>query len=72
MVDIVKRGTPYEDRLFEATCRRCTTVLRFKGGEVTEGVDFSYITCPLCDTWIAADDAKSLDANAAHSPPTPS
>jgi hypothetical protein len=58
MVEIIKRGTLYEDRLFEATCRRCASVLRFKGSEVTEGVDISYVTYPLCDTWIAADDAK--------------
>jgi hypothetical protein len=66
MVDIIKRGTLYEDRLFEVTCRRCNSILRFAGSEVTEGVDISYITCPMCDTWISSHDAKSLDANAAH------
>lgn len=58
MIEIVKRGTPYQDRFFLVTCKRCRSDLRFKGDEVSEGVNFTYIVCPVCEQWIKADEAK--------------
>jgi hypothetical protein len=49
VVEIVKRGTPYEQRYMQVTCGRCLSVLKFRGDEPTKGVDISWIVCPVCE-----------------------
>jgi len=60
MVEVIKRGVPYEDRTLEAECRYCLSLLRFKGSEVVEGVSIKYVVCPICDYWVDAGDAKNV------------
>jgi hypothetical protein len=48
VVEILKRGVPYEQRTMQLECKRCLSVLRFRGDEVTKGVDISWIVCPVC------------------------
>jgi hypothetical protein len=58
MIEVIKKGVPYEERFFTITCKRCKSDLKFKGDEVTEAIDFEYIVCPVCDQWISTDKAK--------------
>lgn len=58
-MEIVKRGIPPKERVYEATCRECRSILRFKQseGEITydrEGT-FITITCPVCNTLVHKD-----------------
>jgi Zn finger protein HypA/HybF involved in hydrogenase expression len=52
MIDVIKRGVPYEERYFKVHCKRCTSVLKFKGAEEIKATDFNYIVCPVCTSWI--------------------
>jgi hypothetical protein len=60
MVDIVKRGTLYQDRVFEVQCRNCVSLLRFTGAEVIEGAAVKYVVCPVCEIWVNAIHAQDV------------
>lgn len=60
MIDIVKKGTPYEDRFFTITCKRCRSDLKFQGDEAIEAINFEYIVCPVCETWLDTANAREI------------
>ncbi len=50
---IIKRGTPPQEREYEATCRNCRTEVRFQQSEGTvtydqRDGDFVTVKCPVC------------------------
>lgn len=53
MVEILNRGIPPAEKLFDVTCPNCASELRFTRGEAVlysdwrEG-DYLHITCPVC------------------------
>jgi hypothetical protein len=49
VVEILKRGTPYEQRYMQLECKRCLSLLKFRGDEAVKGVDISWIVCPVCE-----------------------
>jgi hypothetical protein len=61
VIDIIKRGVPYRERFLKIECKRCLSILKFKGDEVIAATDFNYIVCPVCpDDWINVKDAVPL------------
>ena len=52
MVEILKPGVLYEQRYLQVECRRCLSLLKFRGDEPVQGVDIAWIVCPLCGTEI--------------------
>ena len=56
-MQIIKRGQVPEEKELEATCLRCTTVIRFRAGEAKyvddqRDGDFYQIECPVCKSLI--------------------
>lgn len=52
-MEIIKKGTPPEEKIYEAECSKCKSVLRFKQseGKITyDQRDGNLITvkCPVC------------------------
>jgi hypothetical protein len=50
---IIKHGVPPSEKLYEAMCNKCGTVIEFKAGEakrVNDQRDGDYLTisCPIC------------------------
>jgi hypothetical protein len=63
MVEIIKRGTLKYEKVYEATCRQCTTEFTFKRHEAAELYDPREgtalgINCPLAgcnnEVWVNA------------------
>jgi uncharacterized protein with PIN domain len=58
-VEIISRGTPPEEKPHEATCRNCSTQIRFLRREakyISDQRDGDYleVTCPVCSRTIFA------------------
>jgi|AGTN01.3.fsa_nt_gi hypothetical protein len=52
-MEIIRRGTPPQDRTHEGTCKTCGTVVRFKEYEAVQHSDRRggtslTVTCPVC------------------------
>lgn len=52
-MNIIKRGTPPEDRKYTATCRRCKTEVEFLLRETEyhsdqRDGDYLQVACPVC------------------------
>jgi hypothetical protein len=52
-MEIVKRGNPPSERLYEGACWACNTVIRFQRGEAKYSSDqldgdFLSMPCPVC------------------------
>lgn len=52
-MEIIKRGTPPEDREYEGTCTDCRTEVRFKQSEASSSNDpregpLYFVGCPVC------------------------
>jgi Zn finger protein HypA/HybF involved in hydrogenase expression len=60
MIEVIKPGVLYEDRLFEIACRMCKAQLRFLGSDVTEGTTLSWVVCPQCDNNTDIKTAKDV------------
>jgi RNase P subunit RPR2 len=66
MVQVIKRGCKPSEKIVDATCKTCESVLRFTVGEakvVADQRDGDYlsVTCPVCssDVTAAANTAKA-------------
>jgi hypothetical protein len=60
MIEIIKKGVPYEQRFMKVECKFCLSVLRFQGNEVVEGVDIKWIICPVCGKNVNVASAQNL------------
>jgi len=52
-MEIIKQGTPPSEKVYEAECRKCKSVFRFKQleGKITydqRDGDFITVKCPVC------------------------
>lgn len=54
-MEIIKRGTPPSEKVFQGECYACGTIVKFTRAEAAispdhrEGPNY-YITCPICKT----------------------
>lgn len=52
-IEIVRRGKPKEEKEYQAGCRYCGTIIKFKRGDAKyqsdqrEG-DYLVVDCPIC------------------------
>jgi hypothetical protein len=61
MIEVIRRGVPYLERILQVECLECLSLLRFKGADVIEGTSVKYIVCPVCNEWVDAKRAKPYD-----------
>ena len=59
-MDVLESGKPPDEREFEATCRTCGSLLRFKQSEGRSSYDqrdgdFVTVTCPVCGNSVHAN-----------------
>lgn len=62
MVEIIRKGTPYDERTFEIECVSCKALLHYKGSETklhSSGV-FSTIQCPECGRHLNTSNANDV------------
>lgn len=57
---IIKQGQLPAERVYQGTCRRCTTEVEFQRGEATYHADqrdgdFLTVRCPVCNDTITVD-----------------
>lgn len=55
MIEVLEKGKPEVDRVYEAVCKNCRSRLRFKRSDarymsdLRDGDDALVINCPVCE-----------------------
>jgi hypothetical protein len=77
MVEVLRRGTPPCEYVYESTCSTCKSLLRFKrteasttGGSDLRDPPYLVIACPVCGGQVYADPGRPMSTRSPTAAPS--